>query len=69
MVSLKMCVCVYLCSVCAVPDKIEELLKAGVLTGMTRLVLVNAVYFKGSWMHRFREKNTKQMPFTISSVK
>ncbi|KAL2089381.1 hypothetical protein ACEWY4_014069 [Coilia grayii] len=47
-------------------DKIKELLKAGVLTHMTRLVLVNAVYFKGSWMHRFREENTKEMPFKIT---
>ncbi|XP_062411806.1 leukocyte elastase inhibitor isoform X2 [Sardina pilchardus] len=47
-------------------NKIEELLKSGVLSTMTRLVLVNAVYFKGSWMHRFQKEQTQEMPFKIN---
>uniref|UniRef100_A0A8B9FXW5 Serpin domain-containing protein n=1 Tax=Amazona collaria TaxID=241587 RepID=A0A8B9FXW5_9PSIT len=31
--------------------------------GLTRLVLVNAVYFKGLWKSRFRPENTKKRPF------
>ncbi|XP_063056422.1 leukocyte elastase inhibitor-like [Engraulis encrasicolus] len=49
-------------------NKIKELLKAGVLTPMTRLVLVNAVYFKGNWMHRFKPENTKEKPFKITKT-
>ncbi|MGH3367433.1 MAG: serpin family protein, partial [Nocardioidaceae bacterium] len=37
----------------ATHGKIPELIPAGVLDEMTRLVLVNAVYFKGTWAERF----------------
>ncbi|XP_069047019.1 leukocyte elastase inhibitor-like [Lepisosteus oculatus] len=46
--------------------KIKDLLKPGTVNNMTRLALVNAIYFKGSWMHKFEEKNTKEMPFKIN---
>lgn len=36
---------------------------------MTRLALVNAIYFKGNWMHRFDEANTKEMDFKVTKVK
>lgn len=36
---------------------------------MTRLALVNAIYFKGNWMNRFDEANTKEMPFKVKQVK
>ncbi|XP_063056421.1 leukocyte elastase inhibitor-like [Engraulis encrasicolus] len=49
-------------------NKIMEPLKAGVLTSMTRLVLVNTVYFKGNWMHRFKPENTKEKPFKITKT-
>lgn len=36
---------------------------------MTRLALVNAIYFKGNWMNRFDAANTKEMPFKVNQVK
>ncbi|XP_058611819.1 leukocyte elastase inhibitor-like [Onychostoma macrolepis] len=47
-------------------NKIKDLLKPGMVTGMTRLVLVNAIYFKGNWMHTFKARETKEMPFKIN---
>uniref|UniRef100_A0A673NDX7 Leukocyte elastase inhibitor-like n=1 Tax=Sinocyclocheilus rhinocerous TaxID=307959 RepID=A0A673NDX7_9TELE len=47
-------------------NKIKVLLKPGMVTGMTRLVLVNAIYFKGNWMHTFKARETKEMPFKIN---
>jgi serpin B len=46
-------------------DKIEELLKAGDLSPLSRLVLTNAIYFKGNWASRFKEKQTRQEPFYL----
>lgn len=43
--------------------KIPELIKAGVLSGATRMVLTNAVYFKGAWQHPFGEGSTTPMAF------
>lgn len=34
----------------------------------TRLVVVNAVYFKGRWSGPFEKTCTKEMPFKISQV-
>ncbi|XP_035509856.1 leukocyte elastase inhibitor [Morone saxatilis] len=44
-------------------NKIKDLLKQGTVNTMTRLALVNAIYFKGNWLHRFDAANTKEMPF------
>jgi serpin B len=44
-------------------DKIKELLKPGVLTGDTRLVLTNAIYFKGLWANQFKKKITQVEEF------
>uniref|UniRef100_A0A8D3B6N2 Leukocyte elastase inhibitor n=2 Tax=Scophthalmus maximus TaxID=52904 RepID=A0A8D3B6N2_SCOMX len=46
-------------------NKIKDLLKPGTVSTMTRLALVNAIYFKGNWMNRFDEANTKEMPFKV----
>jgi serpin B len=46
-------------------DKIKNLISEGVLDSMTRLVLTNAIYFKGNWARQFEEKRTKDAPFTL----
>jgi len=48
-------------------NKIKDLIARGVLDSMTRLVLTNAIYFKGKWARQFKEKNTKQTPFTLQT--
>ncbi len=46
-------------------DKIKQLIKPGVLGPMTRLVLTNAIYFKGKWAGQFKPKMTRDEPFTL----
>ncbi len=48
-------------------DKIKNLLAPGVLTPATRLVLTNAVYFKGDWLSQFDKKATETGDFHVSS--
>jgi serpin B len=47
-------------------NKITNLIPAGVLNALTRLVLVNAIYFKGNWASQFDEESTSDMPFWIT---
>ena len=46
-------------------NKIKELIARGVLDSMTRLVLTNAIYFKGNWASQFKKERTKDAPFTL----
>uniref|UniRef100_A0A674PFU2 Serpin B6 n=1 Tax=Takifugu rubripes TaxID=31033 RepID=A0A674PFU2_TAKRU len=46
--------------------KIKDLLAKGIVTGDTRLVLVNAIYFKGNWDKQFKENTTRDATFHIS---
>ena len=48
-------------------DRIKELLPEGVLTPSTRLVLTNAIYFKGVWKHAFLEGATRKEKFILST--
>ena len=50
-------------------DKIKELIKQGSLGPMTRLVLTNAIYFKGNGARQFKPEMTIQEPFTLLSGK
>ncbi|MCE9544921.1 MAG: serpin family protein [Planctomycetia bacterium] len=45
-------------------DKIKDLLKPGLLTADTRLVLTNAIYFKSAWQEPFKKEKTQNAPFT-----
>jgi len=50
-------------------NKIKELIKPGLLSSMTRLVLTNAIYFKGAWDTPFQEVATRPARFTLSAGK
>ena len=43
--------------------KIKDLIPQGVLDNLTRLVLTNAIYFKGDWLMEFNQSLTKQTDF------
>lgn len=47
--------------------KIRELLKPGMVNELTKLVLTNAIYFKGQWKSRFDKKLTADAPFHVSA--
>ncbi len=47
-------------------EKIRDLIGSGVLDAATRLVLVNAVYFKGNWRKKFDVRNTVKKTFHSS---
>ena len=50
-------------------DKIRDLIAPGILKPLTRLVLTNAIYFKGDWASRFEPKATRDAPFKLSGGK
>jgi serpin B len=47
-------------------DRIRDLLPRGSIDSMTRLVITNAVYFKGSWNDPFEEAATSDGEFTLA---
>lgn len=46
-------------------QKIRDFIPSGGLGAETRLVLVNAVYFKGTWLRQFRSAATRDEPFHL----
>jgi serpin B len=47
-------------------DKIKGLIRPGILTADTRLVLTNAIYFKAAWLRPFSPKSTAAGAFKVS---
>ena len=47
-------------------SRIKDLIAPGVLDRSTRLVLVNAIYFKGLWTSQFDQNLTGEAPFWIT---
>ncbi|MEO8210503.1 MAG: serpin family protein [bacterium] len=44
-------------------DRIKDLIKPGILDTTTRLIIVNAIYFKGRWLYQFDENFTIKETF------
>merc|ERR1719244_1593645 len=47
--------------------KIKDLISSDMLDSATKLVLVNAIYFKGDWANKFNPDRTRDADFHISS--
>lgn len=47
--------------------KIKDLVPEGMLSADSRLVLTNAIYFKGDWASRFQKKDTEDGSFHLSA--
>ncbi|XDV39597.1 hypothetical protein PO909_008814 [Leuciscus waleckii] len=47
-------------------EKIKDLVPKGAIDGMTKLVLVNAIYFKGNWEKKFPKEATRDGQFKLN---
>ena len=47
-------------------SRIKDLIPPKTLHALTRMVLVNAIYFKGKWQKPFQEKLTESAPFFLT---
>lgn len=50
-------------------DKIKDLIPSGLIGPLTRLVLTNAIYFKGEWVRQFDSKKTEEQDFKVAQDK
>jgi serpin B len=50
----------------ATRDRIVDLLPAGTIDTLTRLVLTNAIWFKGTWLTKFDRDLTASAPFYVT---
>ncbi len=48
-------------------DRIQNIIPDGMLNSMTRLVLVNAIYFRSPWLHTFETHATSTGEFNVSA--
>lgn len=48
--------------------KIKNLLGPQDVTNSTKLILINAIYFKAEWEAKFKAEDTKLQPFRLSKV-
>ena len=65
------CVSISLFLICwsiYIVETIKDLLAKGILDTDTRLVLVNALYFKGDWEKKFNSDYTTEVQFKINKV-
>lgn len=46
-------------------DKIKDLVPESVINDLVRLILVNAIYFKGNWLNKFNKEKTRKEPFHL----
>ena len=46
-------------------NKIQDMIPSGGINEYTRMVLVNAIYFNGSWLHPFDDRGTQDQPFML----
>ncbi len=46
-------------------DRIQDIISPGVLDALTRMVLVNAIYFKADWQTQFDANDTHHAPFYL----
>tara|TARA_B100000609_G_C17223079_1_gene442263 strand:+ start:17644 stop:18891 length:1248 start_codon:yes stop_codon:yes gene_type:complete len=47
----------------ATKDRIKDLFPSGSITNITKMVLANAIYFKGNWATQFEKNLTQKAPF------
>jgi len=45
-------------------NKIQNILQPGFINSDTRIIIANAIYFKGKWVNAFKEKYTEEKDFT-----
>ncbi len=50
-------------------DKIKDIIPSGVINALTKLILTNAVYFRGEWIKQFDAKKTLEQDFMVSGGK
>jgi len=49
-------------------SKITDIIQPGNISPATRLVVVDAIYFKGGWLHPFDKISTRNLPFYPSAI-
>ncbi len=50
-------------------NRIKDLIPPGGINPLTRLIITNAIYFKGEWAWKFDKNLTKEMDFKVSNTK
>jgi serpin B len=48
-------------------DRIKDLIPQGILSPLTRMVITNAIYFKGKWKLEFDKEDTRELDFYLTS--